>query len=123
MDTKKDSYYMRNRERILERSTKAYREEKERIAEYQRNYLYKAKWREAHREETREKSREDYADRVMEEEGRTVVPTLKRSACWYMNKPNGMTDTEYRRAKIARRLEINEQRVQAYREALSQSFL
>ena len=119
MDTKKDSYYMRNRERILERSTKAYREEKERIAEYQRNYLYKAKWREAHREETRQA----YADRVMEDEGRTVVPTLKRSACWYMNKPNGMTDTEYRRAKIARRLEINEQRVQAYREALSQSFL
>lgn len=112
---------MRNRERILEQSTKAYREEKERIAEYQRNYLRKAKWRETHREETREKSREAYADRVMEEKGRPVVPTLKRSACWYMNRPDGITDTEYRRAKIARRLEINEQRAEAYRQALSSS--
>ena len=110
---------MRNRERILERSTKAYREEKERIAEYQRDFLCKAKWREANREETREKSREAYADKVMEEKDRAVVPTLKRINCWYMNKPDGMTETEYRRAKIARRLEINEQRVQAYRQALS----
>jgi len=108
---------MRNRERILQRSTKAYREEKERIAQYQRDFLCKAKWREEHRDETRQA----YADRVMEEEGRAVVPTLKRAACWYMNKPNGMSDTEYRRAKIARRLEINEQRVQAFREALSSS--
>ena len=112
-----DSYYMRNRERILKQSTKAYREEKERIAQYQRDFLCKAKWREEHRDETRQA----YADKVMEEEGRTVVPTLKRAACWYMNKPDGMSDTEYRRAKIARRLEINEQRVQAFREALSSS--
>ena len=117
MDTKKDSYYMRNRERILERSTKAYSEEKERIAQYQRDFLCKAKWREDHREETRQA----YADKVMEEKGRTVVPTLKRINCWYMNKPDGMTETEYRRAKIARRLEINEQRVKAFREALSSS--
>jgi antirestriction protein ArdC len=114
-----DTYYMRNRERILQRSTKAYREEKERIAQYQRDYLYKAKWREEHRDETREKSREDYADKVMEEEGRAVVPTLKRAACWYMNKPNGMSDTEYRRAKIARRLEINEQRAEQFKKLLS----
>jgi len=110
-----DSYYMRNRERILQRSTKAYREEKERIAQYQRDFLCKAKWREEHREETRQA----YADKVMEEEGRTVVPTLKRAACWYMNKPDGMSDTEYRRAKIARRLEINEQRVEAFKKLLS----
>jgi hypothetical protein len=114
-----DTYYMRNRERILERSTKAYREEKERIAQYQRDYLYKAKWREQHREEIREKSREAYAEQVMEEEGRPVVPTLKRAACWYMNKPNGMSDTEYRRAKIARRLEINEQRAEQFKKLLS----
>jgi hypothetical protein len=55
----------------------------------------------------------------MEEEGRTVVPTLKRAACWYMNKPNGMSDTEYRRAKIARRLEINEQRAEQFKKLLS----
>ena len=106
---------MRNRERILQRSTKAYREEKERIAQYQRDFLCKAKWREEHRDETRQA----YADRVMEEEGRAVVPTLKRAACWYMNKPNGMSDTEYRRAKIARRLEINEQRAEQFKKLLS----
>ena len=106
---------MRNRERILQRSTKAYREEKERIAQYQRDFLCKAKWREEHRDETRQA----YADKVMEEEGRAVVPTLKRAACWYMNKPDGMSDTEYRRAKIARRLEINEQRVEAFKKLLS----
>jgi hypothetical protein len=110
-----DSYYMRNRERILQRSTKAYREEKERIAQYQRDFLCKAKWREEHRDETRQA----YADKVMEEEGRTVVPTLKRAACWYMNKPNGMSDIEYRRAKIARRLEINEQRAEQFKKLLS----
>ena len=110
---------MRNRERILERSTKAYREEKERIAQYQRDFLCKAKWREDHREETREKS----GGVASGHDHDIVVPTLKRINCWYMNKPDGMTETEYRRAKIARRLEINEQRVQAYREALSQSFL
>jgi hypothetical protein len=119
MDTNKDTYYSRNRERILERSTKAYREEQQRIMEYQRNYFSKAKWREAHREETREKTRQAYAEKVMEEEGRAVVPTLKRAACWYMNKPKGMSDTEYRRAKIARRLEINEQRVEQFKKLLS----
>jgi len=106
---------MRNRERILQRSTKVYREEKERIAQYQRDFLCKAKWREEHRDETRQA----YADKVMEEEGRAVVPTLKRAACWYMNKPNGMSDTEYRRAKIARRLEINEQRAEQFKKLLS----
>jgi hypothetical protein len=111
-----DSYYMRNRERILQRSTKAYREEKERIAQYQRDFLCKAKWREEHRDETRQA----YADKVMEEEGRAVVPTVKRDACWYINKPNGMTDIEYRRAKIARRLEINEQRAEQFKKMLSE---
>jgi hypothetical protein len=36
-----------------------------------------------------------------------------------MNKPNGMSDTEYRRAKIARRLEINEQRAEQFKKLLS----
>jgi antirestriction protein ArdC len=117
MDTKKDSYYYRNRERILERSTKAYREEQERIAQYQRNFLCKKKWQQDHREETRQA----YADKVMKEEGRVVIPTVKRCTAWYMNKPDGMSETEYRRAKIARRLEINEQRVKAFRESLDGS--
>jgi hypothetical protein len=120
MDTNKDTYYSRNRERILERSTKAYREEQQRIMEYQRNYFSKAKWREAHREETREKTRQAYAEKVMEEEGRVVVPTIKRSD-WYLTRPTALTDTEYRRAKIARRLQINEQRANAFRQSLGDS--
>jgi hypothetical protein len=119
MDTNKDTYYSRNRERILERSTKAYREEQQRIMEYQRNYFSKAKWREAHREETREKTRQAYAEKVMEEEGRVVVPTIKRSD-WYLTRPTALTDTEYRRAKIARRLEINEQRAEQFKKFLSE---
>ena len=113
---------MRNRERILQRSTKAYREEKERIAQYQQNFLVatcgaKAKWREEHREETREKSREGYADKVMEEEGRAVVPTLKRPE-WHINRKANCTDVMFRREKIARRLEINEQRAEAFKKLL-----
>lgn len=106
---------MRNRERILEQCNKAYRDDKERIAQYQRNYLCKAKWREAHRDETRQA----YADKVMDKEGRIVVPTIKRS--WgYLSKPDGMTETEYRRAKISRRLEINEKKAEAYRQVLGE---
>jgi hypothetical protein len=119
MDTNKDTYYSRNRERILVRSTKAYREEQQRIMEYQRNYFSKAKWREAHREETREKTRQAYAEKVMEEEGRVVVPTIKRSD-WYLTRPTALTDTEYRRAKIARRLQINEQRAEQFKKMLSE---
>jgi hypothetical protein len=117
-----ESYYMRNREHILERSTKAYREEQARIVQYQQNFLVatccaKAKWREEHRDETREKSRETYAEKVMEEKGRIVVPTLKRPE-WHINRKANCTDVMFRRAKIARRLEINDQRAAIFRQAL-----
>ena len=129
-----DTYYQKNRERILEKIREKNRtqEQREKNLEYQRQYFaknmevinaYKKTWREEHRDETAEKSRKAYRESILEEVGRIVVPTARKMDAngFELRRQKRLVtigDTMHKRHLIARRLEMNELKAEQFKKIL-----
>lgn len=134
-DNYANTYYQRNRERILEkiRIKNANRENAEKIRQYQEDYFkeridarktYMAEYRKEHHDELAEKRRDTYRASVLEDLGRIVVPTAKKIDATGIEirsqrRLETIGNTMHKRHLIERRLEINRLKAEQFKKILS----
>jgi hypothetical protein len=134
-DNYANTYYQRNRERILEkiRIKNANKENAEKIRQYQEDYFkeridarktYMAEYRKEHHDELAEKRRDTYRASVLEDLGRIVVPTAKKIDATGIEirsqrRLETIGNTMHKRHLIERRLEINRLKAEQFKKILS----